>query len=329
MTSKQETKNQETSSPKSLVKSLMSRSWCYTLNNYTPEDQVHLQAIACKYHVYGKEVGDSGTPHLQGTIIWKNAISFKSALKKLTHSSPPHIEACKAPCKSVEYCKKDDDFWEQGTPPKAPAEGGQMEKDRHKRAREQAMAGDIEDIDADLYLRYYSTLKKIKEDHMPKPDPQATFDFHWYVGPSGSGKSRRAHEENPDAYLKATNKWWDGYQPGQTVIIDEWDPNHVVLASHLKKWADHHPFCAEVKGGTRNLRPPKLIITSNYSMEECFPDNKDLLPMQRRFKVTRFGTDRALLPVHEHRSPLSGDLPSCHVNDPVIGNSFSGFSRYA
>lgn len=86
------------------------------------------------------------------------------------------------------------------------------------------------------------------------------------------------------------NKWWDGYKPGQTVIIDEWDPEvSKYLASHLKRWADHHPFCAEVKGGTRVLRPPKLIITSNYTIEECFQEARDREPLMRRFTQVRFG----------------------------------------
>ena len=264
-----------------------SRAYCFTYNKYDDAGIARLQALACKYLVYGKEVAPTtGTPHLQGMITFKDAKTTSAAIKLLPGC---HVEATKDSHASMLYCKKDGDVYEAGVAPKKPSDGGQMEKDRYKRARESAAAGDLEGIDDDLYVRHYSTFKKIKEDHQVKPVSISVIDgFHWYHGPSGSGKSRKAHDENPDAHLKNPNKWWDGYDGIAPVIIDEWDPTHSVLASYLKRWADHHPFSAEIKGGTRILRPRKIIVTSNYTIRECFVEPRDHLPLERRFTEREF-----------------------------------------
>ena len=61
----------------------------------------------------------------------------------------------------------------------------------------------------------------------------------------------------------------------------------------LKEWCERNPFQAESKGSSNKLmciRPKKIIITSKYSLEECFGhDVVGLLePMQRRLQVRLF-----------------------------------------
>lgn len=39
---------------------------------------------------------------------------------------------------------------------------------------------------------------------------------------------------------------------------------------HIKQWCDHYPFKANQKGSQLLIRPEKIIVTSNYSIRECF-----------------------------------------------------------
>lgn len=43
----------------------------------------------------------------------------------------------------------------------------------------------------------------------------------WIVGKSGVGKSWYAKSFMP--YMKAQNKWWDGYEGQSEVLIDDFD----------------------------------------------------------------------------------------------------------
>ena len=97
------------------------RSYSFTWNNYTSESEVSLKAIEYKYLVYGKEVGDSGTPHLQGMITFKNPRAIKAVIKLLKGC---HVEVAKDAAALAEYCKKDGDVYEDGDPPLRPQDGG-------------------------------------------------------------------------------------------------------------------------------------------------------------------------------------------------------------
>lgn len=272
----------------SLRNSSRSRAFCYTFNNPPVGFEFAFALLATTYHIYGKEIAPTtGTPHLQGYMYFKNAISFVALLKKL----PPgiHLEIAKGTADdNMKYCKKEGDYVEFGIPPMSSKEKGQLNIERWTLSRVAAEEGRFDDIPDDIRMKYYNTINRMYADSQIVPTSIDVLDFHWYWGATGTGKSRKAREENPDHFLKNPNKWWDGYKGQACVIIDEWSPVHSVLANHLKQWADHHAFAAEVKGGSKCLRPVKIIVTSNYSIEECFPDAADHLPLKRRFQVLHF-----------------------------------------
>jgi hypothetical protein len=99
---------------------VQSTRWCFTLNNWTPDDEASLRLLGAsvKYLVFGREVGESGTPHLQGFILFHSNKSI-TAVRGLYPRA--HFEVAKAASDvAANYCKKDHDFEEFGSCPVAP-----------------------------------------------------------------------------------------------------------------------------------------------------------------------------------------------------------------
>lgn len=91
------------------------KNWCFTLNNYSTEDCDRLNGLSedVVYIIYGKEVGENGTPHLQGFISFNKKKSFNVA--KNVVSDRAHMEVARNCNQSITYCKKDGDYHEVGT----------------------------------------------------------------------------------------------------------------------------------------------------------------------------------------------------------------------
>jgi len=81
-----------------------SRNYCFTWNNYSQDDITYIKSQPWQY-VFQEETGQSGTPHLQGLVIYPNPVVFDSVKKALPKC---HLEVCKNKLASIKYCSKDD-----------------------------------------------------------------------------------------------------------------------------------------------------------------------------------------------------------------------------
>lgn len=95
--------------PKSQAKK--HRRWCFTLNNYKIKEAdilAHYFIENSKYYIIGKEIGEKGTPHLQGYIEFDNARHL-TALKKIHNKI--HWEVAKGTREeNFKYCSKENKF---------------------------------------------------------------------------------------------------------------------------------------------------------------------------------------------------------------------------
>ena len=264
------------------------RNACLTLNNYTEEQYNAVKTYIideCKYGIIGKEVGESGTPHLQIYMQFNNRKSFNVVKNKFPTA---HIESAKgSPEDNRTYCSKENNFIEIGTL-QSPHTAAMESSAKYKDAISMARVGDfdkIQDTYPDLWLRYCSAFLKTHSLAKRNVEQLVELDNLWIYGPPGTGKSKYAFGL-PNIYNKPLNKWWDGYNGETTVLLDDVDSNHTSwIGSFLKIWAHHYPFGAEIKGGSTTIRPKRIIVTSNYTIEELFGTNKQLCDaIKRRFK---------------------------------------------
>ncbi len=255
------------------------KHWCFTINNYDENDAVMDPSIS--YMIVGYEVSASGTPHLQGYVCFNRRMRL-SAVKRLFPRS--HLEVMYSTvAKAIAYCKKDGKWSEWGTKPVTQAE---VIKTKWVKAYDHAMLGQFDQIPRDMLTRYYHSYKRIFQDN-PLKHGNVEKDNYWIVAPSQYGKSTYARKEWPDYFDKGPNKWWVGYRGEQSIICDDFGPEQCkYLGWYLKRWSDEFPFPIETKGGGRNIRPKHIIITSQYTIAECF-EFDDLLreAIENRFKV--------------------------------------------
>lgn len=152
------------------------------------------------------EKGESGTPHLQFFIRFKSNKRAKEA-----QIEGAHCEIARNAKNAIKYCQKEDTRvsgpWEFGE--RLKGSGGD-----HKSTKLELCQMTNEEIMADPNISMYQAIqiKKFKALYYKEPQEEPEgLRGEWYWGEPGTGKSRKAYEENPGAYRKAQSKWWDGY----------------------------------------------------------------------------------------------------------------------
>ena len=84
------------------------KNWCFTLNNYTNVDELKLDTMFehghFNYLCWGREIGESETPHLQGYVQLKKKLRLSQVRQLL--GARGHYEISRGhPHMASEYCR--------------------------------------------------------------------------------------------------------------------------------------------------------------------------------------------------------------------------------
>lgn len=187
------------------IQSSPQRAWCWTLNNYTPSDLDALSLVICDYLVFGREVGESGTPHLQGFLYHKAKKSLKQCKAMIPRA---HFEVSRGSVQqNYDYCTKDGDFTEVGTKPLDAQEKGAKGKAKIKEMWESAKKGRFEELPPAAIKQWEYIFAKYGDKPVDRPE----LDNIWIHGKTGvdlggplcvqcGSKRRDAPDPSEDSY---------------------------------------------------------------------------------------------------------------------------------
>lgn len=237
----------------------------YVFTSYCPIQTDKLKNLSeIKYICWGNETcPKTGNKHQQGYLELKEPMRYSSLIKKITNEDSMiwFQKRLGTQEQAISYCMKDNDFHESGEKAK---QGKRSDLSHiYESIRNGENIKDLWDDNPEEFSKYHKAFEKYATLVQPTRNWQTELEI--YFGDAGTGKSRKAHEENPDAYdLLIPNSdtiWFDGYNGHDTVIIDDFYGNMPI--SMLLKLADRYAYRVPVKGGSTNFCPKKIIITSN------------------------------------------------------------------
>lgn len=250
--------------------------WVFTLNNYSEDEYNNIINFNCNYIVVGKEVGEEGTPHLQGYVEFKTNHRLK-ALKEFGQRI--HWEKRRGTSEEAsQYCKKENNFVEIGELSKGRGKRTDIDEVRELVNSGAGMKEVMQVTNSFQAVRFAEKLLA----HAEKKRTWAP-EVIWLWGPTGCGKTRRAYEETEGkAWISGRNlKWWDGYDAHEDVIIDDFRADFCTF-HELLRILDRYPYMVEIKGGTRQLLAKRIYITSCYPPDKVYQTREDIGQLLRR-----------------------------------------------
>lgn len=285
------------------------RAFCFTYNN--PEDHIvdHLKKNTnlFSYIVWGYEVGDKGTPHLQGYAECKDQYRFakvtahfhsKAAIAARKGSAKQAAGYCKkGQCEThikldqrCEFCRDFTSDWSHffdrsvDVPEtwQQPFELGEISNQGKRTDLTEPTRMIVEDclpiatvakLFPEQYVKFNKGFRDLRSLMIEPRQLSAAPEVVVLYGPTGTGKTRDAYikywpDEPHYVWRPSNGNWWDGYDGQKKIIVDEFRAQ--MTWSDILGLLCRNEFRAPFKGGFVNIVADKFVFTSPFPPREWY-----------------------------------------------------------
>jgi len=218
--------------------------------------------------VYQRELcPDTDREHFQGYLELSSPKTYINIHTDVPGLETAHLEVRRGTQQqAIAYCEKEDSRiegpWRQGEPK---AQGAREDLKRVRDLIEQNKPmREVAHEHPDVFFKYSTGLMRYRR--MVATPRTWPMEIVIIVGPTRTGKSRKAHEMAPGAYWKDRGQWWDDYDGQHTVVWDEFYGSHCPFST-LLRILDRYPLSVECKGSSIVFASKRIIFTSNQ--EPC------------------------------------------------------------
>lgn len=260
------------------------RHYSFTVNNFNDNHLDLLRTCVSRntdiqYVIFGQEVGETGTPHLQGYLQLSGGKRIRT-VHSLLGFSDLHMEAALGSDENnFTYCSKDGQFEEFGERQtiRAKRAASNTENTQYENLmaeiREGASLIQIASSYPKLFIKHHAGIVRAHSLFLRKPFPikhgpwkwNITHDWNtslWLWGPAGIGKTCYAQSLLPNALFASHMDQLKGYDPTnyEGIIFDD------MAFSHLPREAQIHLVdteqdraihcrhtCAWIPAGTKKI----------------------------------------------------------------------------
>lgn len=270
---------------------MCSTKWRFTINNWTDEDEAAVKDAMTankdvRYICFGKEVGEEkGTPHLQGFVYFKDGKNQRRKAVCTLLGGRANVDTCRGtPWENREYCKKDGDFWEDGTVP--------PERYTKKTTKNGAAAEVIEAYETSfeagraalretMPMQYLLNRDRI-ERHFEPPKFEGKRLIVWHWGPTHCSKSWTAIKEMGAVKLTKTPHGMWNYNGAEIVVIDEVDKKPWISFDELLEMTDEYQYDIRCMGCFRSFNAHTIYFTASVPPDEYFGSHSNAEQLLRR-----------------------------------------------